>query len=555
MLLFSFLFSHLKSKKTVTIFLFLSVLSVSVTVLGFGYCVKNKSSALLECFLVLSLLLCVGSFTRSFTSSILAKTIVNELYCDVFEKFIKKDILFFDQHPAITISSTITQNTATIERFISKSLPILICNLIMFVGGLIFMCVISLYLAGVGLVLAFLLGMIIFKIGKRIKNGSKQEEELMTTKQNYVSEVLSQIKTVQTFCQQDDHYQNFHDFSCKKLTSSKKYCFLKSLFSTSIMFLTLSAFGCLYFLGTKELASRLLTKTEFSAFAFYLIVVTASSSRFGGLMTDTIQSIRSIQWINDITKNAPLKKLTKHFGGSKGIIAFHHVFFSYDNKNQILKNITFSITPGEKIGLVGRSGSGKSTLMSLLVKFYAPESGAVYIDGKDIKDIDSDAVREKIGWLSCEHAIFTGTIYDNISYGKKDATFEEIQIAAKKANIFDFILTLPKKFKTYIGPKGLALSQGERQRIAIARVFLKNPDFFLFDEATNSLDPENDFLIQKSLFAFQKTSIIATHRLSTVLSLDRIIFLENGVISGIDSHENLIKTNESYKMLCAQDLK
>jgi ATP-binding cassette subfamily B protein len=233
---------------------------------------------------------------------------------------------------------------------------------------------------------------------------------------------------------------------------------------------------------------------------------------------------------------------------SEAIIEFKNVHFSYNLEREILKGIDFIIPAGKTIAVVGHSGAGKSTLTRLLFRFYDVTSGGILIDGQNIQSVTQESLRQNIGIVPQDTVLFNDTIAYNIGYGRNDATFEEIQEAAKIAQIHDFIQSLPEGYYTQVGERGLKLSGGEKQRIAISRTILKNPAILIFDEATSALDTATENAIQKKLYEISKdrTTLIIAHRLSTVIDADEIIILDNGKIVEQGKHHDLIAQNGHY---------
>ncbi|MBP1920732.1 ABC transporter ATP-binding protein [Youngiibacter multivorans] len=232
----------------------------------------------------------------------------------------------------------------------------------------------------------------------------------------------------------------------------------------------------------------------------------------------------------------------------KGHVEFRNVGFSYNNKEEVLSGINLDVPVGQTIALVGPSGVGKTTLCSLIPRFYETDSGSIMIDGKDIKNVTIESLRANIGMVQQDVFLFSGTIYDNISYGKLDATYEDVVVAAKRANAYDFIMDTPDGFMTYIGERGVKLSGGQKQRLSIARMFLKNPPILILDEATSSLDNQSEAVIQKSIeeLARDRTTFIIAHRLATIRSSERIIVLTNEGITEDGTHEELLAMKGEY---------
>jgi len=234
-----------------------------------------------------------------------------------------------------------------------------------------------------------------------------------------------------------------------------------------------------------------------------------------------------------------------------GKVDFENVYFSYNSTVQVLEDISFSVKPGSMVALVGSSGAGKTTITNLIPRLYDVIKGSIKIDGKDIREVTLESLRKQIGIVMQEPYLFNDTIEENLRYGRSNATQEEIIKACKAAYIHDFIMTLPDNYKTVVGNRGIKLSGGEKQRVSIARVLLKNPRIIIFDEATSSLDSVSEMYIQKAMVPLLKnrTSFVIAHRLSTILASDQIFVIENGKVVEIGNHEDLIKEEGLYKQL------
>jgi subfamily B ATP-binding cassette protein MsbA len=236
----------------------------------------------------------------------------------------------------------------------------------------------------------------------------------------------------------------------------------------------------------------------------------------------------------------------------EGHIEFQHVQFSYDKESApVIKDFSLEIKPGEKVALVGSSGSGKSTLSNLLLRFYDVTGGAILVDGYDVRRFGFDAYRSHVGVVLQEPFLFSGTVRDNIAYAKENATMEEIEHAAKMANISEFIRSLPDGYDTVIGENGASLSGGQKQRLAIARAVLKNPSILILDEATSALDTVSEHVVQEALDRLMegKTTLIIAHRLSTIRNADKIIVLDHGNVVQSGSHDELMAVSGAYREL------
>jgi ABC-type multidrug transport system fused ATPase/permease subunit len=300
-----------------------------------------------------------------------------------------------------------------------------------------------------------------------------------------------------------------------------------------------------------------MTVGELISFVLYSTYVGASSGGIAELYTQIQKAVGATERVFELLEEKPEKINTVQSAVKekiKGEVTFQNVAFTYPTRKeiQVLKDVSFKASFGQKIAIVGPSGAGKSTISSLLLRFYDIESGSILIDDKNIYEYDLENLRGNMSIVPQDVILFGGSIRENIAYGKPDATEEEIWNAAKQANALNFVNGFPEKFETIVGERGIKLSGGQRQRIAIARALLKNPSILILDEATSSLDSESEKLVQEALETLMegRTSIIIAHRLSTIRNADTILVLDNGVVAEQGTHKELIEIeNGIYKNL------
>ena len=376
---------------------------------------------------------------------------------------------------------------------------------------------------------------------------------------NHVGEINSGIennilgaKVVKSFANEELEVKKFHKENLRFLDIKKEFYKHMSNFQVvyrifdGIMYLTVIVLGSYYMKVGKINAGDMFLYTLYINMLLNTVKkIVDYMEQFQRGMTGIERFIEIMDVKNDIVDKENAKVLTD----VSGDIEFENVSFVYpDSDAKVLDDISFSINKGENIAIVGSSGVGKTTISNLIPRFYEVSEGAILIDGTDIRDIKQKSLRDNIGIVQQEVYLFSGTIYENIVYGKKDASFEDVKKAAEMAGAYDFIMELPDKFDTYIGERGTKLSGGQKQRISIARVFLKNPPILILDEATSALDNNSEAIVQQSLEILSKgrTTITIAHRLSTIRNASKILVLTENGIEESGTHEELMNKEGIY---------
>lgn len=371
--------------------------------------------------------------------------------------------------------------------------------------------------------------------------------------QSILHDIIKGIRTVKSFGREKDEIEKFSK-ATKDLAvvSSENECIWAALFPLVTFFTGIGEFFVLYFGGRAILGDELSfgVLVLFTMYITYLYAPLRWLVSFPRWLADALTSLVKIYEILD--EEEDLKN--PEFPVSvpvEGSISFSGVCFGYKSYEPVLNDIDVDISPGEMIGIVGRSGAGKSTMINLLMRLYDPDRGTILINGKDIRDMDSKYLHDKIGVVFQDTFLFAGTFYENIAYSKKDATLDEVIAAAKAANAHEFIMNTSDGYNTVIGENGQTLSGGEKQRLAIARAIIKDPSLIILDEATSSLDVETESLIQDSLDRIIKgrTTIAIAHRLSTLKKADRLLVLDQGRIAEFGTHIELLKKKGIYYSL------
>jgi subfamily B ATP-binding cassette protein MsbA len=394
--------------------------------------------------------------------------------------------------------------------------------------------------------------MIIKTIGQRVKESSRMVQDEIENIQGDVQEKISGATVIRAFTMEKQEEEKFEKKSKKLFNFNMNRVKLSSINNALNGFLIKIAPVIIIWFASISILNGNLSIGEMTAFYAYLGMFYMPIERFSRLnvvFSNSMAAIDRVFEVFDKTPEVQEKENAREFVDMEKKIEFKNVNFSYNGEEKVLKNINLTVEKGEKIAFVGASGAGKSSLVNLIPRFYDVSSGKILIDGEDIREFKLKSLREKIGIVLQEAILFSGTLRENILYGKKDAAEEEIIKAAKAANAYDFIMQLENNFESEVGERGARLSGGQKQRITITRAFLSDPSILILDEATSSLDSRSENLIQESLEKLMegRTTFIIAHRLSTIMNVDKIVVLEKGAIKEIGSHQELLQKNGLYK--------
>jgi len=400
-----------------------------------------------------------------------------------------------------------------------------------------------------------LLSKIVRKFTKKLyKTGTKMQEEIANIT-SYLQESISGVRIIKAFAMEEKEKTQFGEINKKNYQAAIKNKKVSARVTPIIdLFNAISIILILIF-GGKIVLNGLLTVGEFISFLIALGLMSDPIRTMGTMYNKIITNLSSVNRIfdlMDIEADIKEKENALELENVKGEIKIKGLSFAYEEKEgNVLNNINIDANLGEVVALVGKSGSGKTTLVNLIPRFYDIENGEILIDGHNIKDVTIKSLRKNIGIVPQDTFLFTGTIADNIAYGKENASEEEIKEAAKMANALEFINEFPNGLKTEVGERGNLLSGGQKQRVAIARAILKNPQILILDEATSALDTESERLVQDALDKLMKnkTTFVIAHRLSTIINADKIIVMEDGKILEVGNHKELLAKKAKYKEL------
>lgn len=526
-----------------------------------GYSI-NQIFTLLAALLVVQAVL---SFLRVRLQAIVSEKSMALLRQDLFKKILSLNIPFFEQRRVGELTSRITNDVTQIQGVFALTLAEFLRQIIIFIGGTVYILFTMWKMALISLATFPIVVISAMFFGRYIRKLMKQRQDQLAQSNVVVEETLQSIHTVKAFTNEAFELGRYQKSIDETVRISLKTATMRGLFAA---FLITVMFGALFFIIYRAAlmvqSGDLLIGYLFN-FVVFTGIIGAAIASLGNFYTEIVSALGSADRILDIlndevsedasTKTTEIVPTNKQsLIRAKGTINYRNVDFAYPTRPDIpvLKNLSLSIEPGQKVALVGASGSGKSTIVKLLLRFYELNAGSIEVDGKDIWSYDLQAFRDQLATVPQEVMLFGGTIRDNIAYGKLNASDEEIMAAADQANALEFIMSFPEGLETLVGDRGIKLSGGQRQRIAIARAILRDPAILLLDEATSSLDAESERVVQDALNRLMenRTSIIIAHRLSTIREADCIYVIDQGRIIESGTHEALSRiSNGAYNAL------
>ncbi|MFW9951000.1 MAG: ABC transporter ATP-binding protein [Candidatus Thorarchaeota archaeon] len=506
-----------------------------------------------------------GVVTRIAQGFIISKLATITMYNLRYELFNKFQYLGLNYHenPRRTTGKKInylTGDVNTIQELIQSGLLVSVSNFFIIFGSLFFMILLSPALTLISFIIVpFFFGIAGVLFMKARKYFKELRERVATVTSN-LDESIMGMRIIQSFAVEEENYKEFKTSTEKERKTTMKTAKLLAFMPPIIIFLITIGFGSLFVTSGFLIREGLLTQGTLIAFIFYLFTFFEplfSLIGFFTLLQNSVAAGARIIRLLDEDILIKEKKEGYEIENVKGIIEYENVNFSYDSEIPVLKNINIRIKEKERLAIVGYTGAGKSTFIKLLSRFYDPNDGNIFLDGIDLKNLKLKNLRKHIGIVLQDNFLFSGTIRENILYGKLDATENEIIEAAKRVSAHDFIMQFENGYDTIVGEKGSKLSEGQRQLIAFARTLISNPPILILDEATSSIDPYSELLIQQALETLLKgrTSISIAHRLSTIINSDRIIVLDKGKIVEEGSHDQLVRENGLYNFLYKMQFK
>ena len=519
----------------------------------------GKSSAILQvllpigvAMLIMYIVQALCKYYVSYQGHMMGANMERDMRQQLFDHYEKLSFSYYDQNNSGQMMSKLVSDLFDISEMAHHGPENLFISLIKIIGSFVFLFVINRWLAIPLLVLVFFMILFSYSQNRRMQATFMDNRQKIGDINSSLQDTLAGIRVVQSFANEEIERDKFRHSNENFLHSKDaNYRCMGSFMSGNLFFQGLMYLVTLVF-GGWLIAKGQMETADLAMYALYIGIFISPIQILVELTEMMQKGLSGFRRFLDVVEtepeiaNAPDAELLENV---KGEVEYKNVSFHYsDDDTLVLSDVSFRIDAGKSIALVGPSGSGKTTICSLLPRFYDVTGGSIRIDGKDIRSLSLESLRNNIGLVQQDVYLFCGSIKDNISYGKPGASIEEIIDAAKKANIHDFIMSLPDGYDSYVGERGTRLSGGQKQRISIARVFLKNPPILILDEATSALDNESERWIQHSLeeLAKNRTTITIAHRLSTIRNADEILVVADTGIAERGTHEELLAANGIY---------
>jgi ATP-binding cassette subfamily B protein len=540
----------------------ISTLAVPIAVrrmidLGFSPSGVAMINSYFGIMIIVVAILALASASRYYLVITLGERIVADLRRDVFAHLTSLSPAFFDVSHSGELVSRLTADTTQIKSAVGASVSIALRNLVLFVGASSMMVVTSPRLSGFVLAVIPFIVLPLVAFGRRVRTLSRGAQDTLADASSYASELIGAIRTLQAFTNEKLASVRFGSEVGRAYDAARNSTRARAFLTAVVIFLIFSSVVAILWIGSHDVLGGQMSAGRLGQFILYAAFAAGGLGELSQVWGEIAAASGASERLFEILHvkpaiAAPLQPYALPVP-ARGDVQFDRISFVYVTRpdHKTIDGVSFAVRAGERIAIVGPSGAGKSTLFHLLLRFYDPTQGAISFDGMPIKDVTPQELRSRIALVPQDSVVFSGSVCENIRFGRPDATDAEVERAAEQAHAMEFIRRLPKGFDTELGERGVTLSGGQRQRIAIARAILRDAPLLLLDEATSALDAESETLVQTALedLMRHRTTLVIAHRLATVLSCDRILVMDNGHIVEQGTHASLVAANGLYAKL------
>lgn len=505
----------------------------------------------------IALVMAVASGLRFYFISVIGERVLADLRQAVFSHLLGLDARFFDTHRVGELTSRLNGDVATIRGAVGSSMTLALRSIVTIIGALVMMLLTSPVLTIAVAIAAPVILLPLIAYSRRLRGMSRKTQDALADLSAMATEMLGATRTVKSFTQEAAQAGHYDKRSEASYLAETRRLAARSVLVGMVIFLGTAAIVFLVWWGARSVFEGTVTAGQLAQFLVYALMASGALTNVSEVL-GTLQSVAgATERLTEILDTQPsIVEVAAPLALPSpplGTVAFEHVGFGYDTGGyeRVLTDMSFSVGHGETVALVGASGSGKSTTLSLLQRFYDVKSGAILVDGIDIRQVQLSQLRQRFAYVEQEPTIFAGSISDNIRFGKPDASDAEVEAAAKAALVHDFVTDLPLGYDTVVGERGVMLSGGQKQRLAIARAILKNAPILLLDEATSALDAQSERLVQTALEHLMqgRTTLVIAHRLATIRDADKILVFDGGQIIDQGTHDELVAKGGRYAEL------